>query len=133
MRQHQDYFKEYKLTLERLNKLRSDPRWMPEDEEVFDTPVLKNIKYHKFVSKSKGWRVHKDGTRVKRFRKAWQEVNLLSYRNGAHLTPIERMKGKKFTSYHKFPFDGIADECLELNRKAEPYELQNKIDEIWGY
>jgi len=64
-------------------------------------PVYQDVRYHYFVSKSKGWRKNKFGARTKRrIRRHWKEVQLVSYRDGP------------FMSWHKFPFDEYATECL---------------------
>jgi hypothetical protein len=67
-----------------------------------DDPVYKNIRYHSFVSKSKGRRNGKQ-----RIRKHWKEIRLLSYQGGA------------FHLWHRFPFDRYTTECLGQIEDAE--------------
>lgn len=76
-------------------------------------PVVRNITYHRFVSKSKGWRNGKQ-----RRRRCWKEVHLVRYRGG-------------FQSWHLFPFDEYATEIIGQHADAEM--LREAIIERWGY
>ncbi len=88
-----------------------------EAEVLADDPVVRNITYHRFVSKSKGRRNGKQ-----RIRRHWKEVRLVSYRTG-------------FQSWHRFPFDEYATEILGQQTKADEAEeaLKQRIIDLWGF
>ena len=65
------------------------------EEYQQNDPVHRDVRYVYFTSKSKGIRNGK-----RRLRRNWKEVELISYRDGP------------FISWHKFPFDVYATECL---------------------
>lgn len=83
-------------------------------ELVESSPVIQAITYHRFVSRSKGWRNGK-----RRIRKHWKEIRLIKYARG-------------FTQWHRFPFDEYATEILGEKIGAEFESLQNEIIREWG-
>lgn len=114
-----------------LKKARQDPRFDEDlEREIVQADPVHEIKFHRFVSYSKGWRNGKQ-----RLRKHWKEIRLLSFQNGAQLKIAQRLKGGKFTQWHRFPFDEVADvikDEAQPGKKAEPYELENRLMDIYG-
>jgi hypothetical protein len=81
-------------------------------------PVIQNITYHRFVSRSKGIRNGK-----RRIRRGLKEVHLLSYRGG------------QFRQWHRFPFDTYATEIFGTQHSKEDAEeaLRQAIINRWGF
>jgi hypothetical protein len=81
-------------------------------------PVVRNITYHRFVSRSKGIRNGK-----RRYRRGLKEVHLLSYH------------GRGFRQWHRFPFDVYATEIFKEQYPKEDAEeaLKSAITDRWGY
>lgn len=81
-------------------------------------PVHRDIRYHYFVSKSKGRRNGKQ-----RRRRNWKEVELISYRGGS------------FHQWNRFPFDVYATECLgqEVSADDACQEFMDRIRRMGGW
>jgi hypothetical protein len=90
--------------------------WLDDYEKEFsDLDRIRNLYvYHRFTSKSKGRRYHKDGTFVVRKRRDWREVALVKYRSG------------KFYLWEKAPFDEWATETLPGWRNA-CFEVMRRV------
>jgi len=78
-----------------------------------DAVIVKGVKYVRYVSRSKGRR---NGKKI--LRKNWREVHLVKY-------------GRRFLSWHKFPFDIYATEILGQAFDGE--DLKQSIIDLWGY
>lgn len=94
-----------------------------------DDAVHRNIRFVSFVSKSKGGQSNKvvrakNGKTYGPYpkygpykRRNWKEVELVSYNNGP------------FISWHKFPFDTVATECIGDIEDSEG-ELMKRVREL---
>lgn len=81
-------------------------------------PIVRNITYHRFVSRSKGIRNGK-----RRIRRGLKEVRLVRYRAGP------------FRQWHRVPFDRIATEVFGQQYSKEDAEeaLRQEIINRWGW
>lgn len=89
-----------------------------EAELAAEDPVVRNITYHRFVSRSKGWRNGKQ-----RLRRVVKEVHLVQYHQCG------------FHQWHRFPFDVYATEIFKERYSKEDAEeaLKQEIKRRWGY